>query len=670
MKARPRTFEFDGFRIDLDNHLLAQGERPVPLTPKAFDTLAVLVERHGEVVSKEELLELVWPGTFVEEATLTQNVYTLRKAFTDAGAERAFIETIPRRGYRFTAQVKRIEPFKTEAMPLPELPPFEAEPARDETLRGFERAAGAARDTAREPAPPGTEGSLFHGWRRLVVLSALLVALAAVAAWRLAGRVRTPEPGRPTGTSTAGPVTAAAVTSIAVLPFEPLTESSEDAYLGLGLADALITRLSNLHGLVVRPTSAVRRYTEAHRDAAAIGRELKVDAVLDGTLQRSGSMLRVSVQLVGVGTAAPVWARSFDAEAADLFALQDWLSQRLASELELQLTGPERARLTQRATENPAAYDAYVRGRYFWNRRNEESLAKAIESFRQAIQLDPDFAPAHAGLADCYVLLPIFGSVAPNQAFPQAKEAAARALELDTTLAEAHTALAYAHASYDWDFDAATRGFERAIALNPGYPTAHQWYGFMLAALGRHREAEAELRRAVELDPLSLAINTDLGMVLYFSRRHEQAAEQFRRTIELDPGFAYAHFGLGHANLELGRRDDAVAELRQAAELSEGSPLMQAAYGYALGIAGREAEARRILAGLTARAHRGYVEASHFAFLHIGLGEKREALEWLAKACDERSRFLIFLSTWPIYDSLRDEPGWKALVERVGLPKR
>lgn len=649
MKARPRTFEFDGFRIDLDNHLLTQGERPVPLTPKAFDTLAVLVERHGEVLSKEELLELVWPGTFVEEATLTQNIYTLRKTFSEAGAERTYIETLPRRGYRFTGPVQRVEAFQTEAMPLPELPPYEAEPA--------------VRDAA---LPPPIAGGLFHGRRRLAALSALLVALTAFAAWRLAGGARSGGVGRQARLQG----TAAGVASIAVLPFEPLTDSPEDAYLGLGMADALITRLSNLHGLIVRPTSAVRRYTEEHRDAVAIGRELKVDAVLDGTLQRSGNMLRVSVQLVGVGTAAPLWAKSFDAEAADVFTLQDSLSQRLASELELQLTGQERARLTRRATENAAAYEAYVRGRFFWNRRNEEGLAKAIGSFRQAIQLDPGFALAHAGLADCYVLLPIFGSVAPGQAFPQAKEAAARALELDATLAEAHTSLAYAHASYDWDFEAASRGFERAIALNPGYPTAHQWYGFMLAALGRHREAEAELRRAVELDPLSLVINTDLGMVLYFARRHEAAAEQFRRTLELDPGFAYAHFGLGHADLELGRRDEAVAELRQAAELSEGSPLMQAAYGYALGTSGRAPEARQILADLSARARRGYVEASHFAFLHIGLGEKELALEWLAKACEERSRFVIFLSTWPIYDSLRDEPGWGALVERVGLGRR
>lgn len=657
MKTRPRAFEFDGFRVDLDNHLLTRGDRPVPLTPKAFDTLALLVARHGEVLSKEEILEQVWPGTFVEEATLTQNVYTLRKALSEAGAERSYIETIPRRGYRFVAPVRPAEvAFETAAMPAPELPPFEAEPAgRDDDL------AGAEPPPAGLPASAAGKGrGLFAGGRRLAAFAALVVALAVFVAWRIVGVARS-------GGSGEAP---AGVASIAVLPFEPLTNRPEDAYLGLGMADALISRLSNLHGLVVRPTSAVRRYTEENRDAVAIGRELKVDAVLDGTLQRSGSVLRVSVQLVGVGAAAPVWAKSFDAEATDLFDLQDSLSQRLASELQLQLTRQERARLVQRATENAAAYEAYVRGRYFWNRRTEEGLSKAIDSFRQAIQLDPGFALAHAGLADCYVLLPLFGGVAPTEAFPQAKEAASRALELDASLAEAHTSLAYSHAFFDWDFETAEEGFQRAIALNPGYPTAHQWYAFLLAALGRHPEAEVEARRAVELDPLSLVIHTDLGMVLYFARRHEAAVEQFGRALDLDPTFAYAHFGRGHAELALGRQDEAVAAMRRAAELAAGLAAMQAAYGYALGVAGRQGEARAILADLEARAARGYVEASNFAFVHTGLGEKAQALEWLAKACDERSRFVVFFTTWPIYDSLRGEPGWGELVERVGLGRR
>lgn len=634
MKPGQRTFEFDGFRVDLENHILFKGLEPVALTPKAFDTLAVLVSRHGEVLAKEELLKLVWPGVFVEEANLTQNIYTLRKAFSEAGAPRSYIETIPKRGYRFVGEVQEIS-----APPAPAAPPLESPPA---------------------PARPKEAGTRRPGRLALAAGAALLSVLAGLAAWRL---------GRPSGDSGAGAPGPGEVTSIAVLPFEPLNPRPEDAYLGLGMADALITRLSNLHQLIVRPTSAVRRYAEVDRDPVKVGRELKVDAVLDGTLQRSGDTLRVSVQLVGVGNGAPLWAKTFDASAGGVFELQDSLSKQLAQELQLRLTQQEQARLTQRATRSPKAYEHYIRGRYFWNRRTEEGLSKAIDSFRQAITLDPTYALAYAGVADSYVLLPLFGSVPPSKAFPEAIQAAEAALRLDPELAEAETSLAYSHFFYNWKLEAAERGFRRAIELNPSYPTAHQWYAFLLSALGRHPEGIEHAERAVELDPLSLVINTDLGMTLAFARQFDRAVAQFKKTLELDPSFAYGHYGLGYAHQLQGRPSEAIDEFRLAVVHSNGSVATRAALGQGLAAAGRTDEARAILRDLEAEARRGFVDASQLAQLYTMLGEKERALAALERASEERSRFVLFLATWGIYDSLRAEPRFDALITKVGLPR-
>ena len=589
MDRERRRYEFGPFRLDLGNRLLLRGAVPVPLTPKTFDLLALLAGHPGDVLTKEEILERIWPDTFVEEANLSQTVYMLRRALAAHGGAAEAIETVPRRGYRFAAPVREL-------------------PAEDEG-----------------PAAGGR------------------------------GR-RDRAGGRP-------------VASIAVLPFEPLAAGPDDEYLGLGMADALITRLSNLRRLRVRPTSAVREYTGRSRDAAAAGRELQVDAVLDGTLQRSGDRIRVNVQLVSVGEAAPLWAAQFDAVATGIFELQDAISRQLAHQLSLKLTRREKERITRRATLDPEASQAYIKGWFFWNKRTADGLDKAVECFNEALGRDPGFAQAYAGLADCYLLMPLYANLPSTEAFPRATVAALRALDLDPTLAEAHTSLAYARFFYDRDWAAAERSFRRAIALNPTYPTAHHWFAYYLTALGRHDEAVERGRRALALDPLSLVINSDLGFVLYFARRYDEAVAQLKKTLELDPGFAYGHFALGHALLQLGRAEAAVAELTRAVDLSGGGTAMLAAQGMALAAAGRPDETRAIVAALEERARTGHVEAAHFAFLAIALGERERALDLLARACDERSRFVVFLNVWPIYDPLRGEPGWRDLVRRVGLPE-
>lgn len=587
MRPERRVLEFGAFRLDLANRLLLRGAAPVPLTPKTFELLALLAERPGDVLSKEEILDRVWADTFVEEGNLTQTVYMLRRALAAHGGAAETVETVPRRGYRFVAAVREVE-------------------------------------------------------------------------------VEPPAAGRPRrgGDAEGGPPIAA----IAVLPFEPLAAGPDDEYLGLGMADALITRLSNLRRLRVRPTSAVREYTGKSRDAVAAGRELQVDAVLDGTLQRAGERIRVNVQLISVHEGAPLWAAQFDAEATGIFDLQDSISRQLAHELALKLTRREKERLSRRATFDPEAYQAYIKGWFFWNKRTAEGLAKAMECFDDALGRDPAFAQAYAGLADCYLLMPLYANLPSTEAFPRATTAALRALDLDPTLAEAHTSLAYVRFFYDRDWAAAEASFRRALALNPGYPTAHHWYAYYLAAMGRHDEAVARARRALALDPLSLVINSDLGFVLYFARRFDEAVAQLAATLELDPGFAYARFALGHAYLQTGRAEEAVAELRQAVELSDGGTAMLAALGVAQAAAGRPDQARAVVAALEERAAERHVEAAHFAFLAAALGEPARAVELLGRACDERSRFVVFLDVWPIYDPLRGEPGWRELVRRVGLP--
>lgn len=575
-----QILEFDGFTVDLGRRLLLRDEKPVALTPKAFDTLAALLENPGEVLGKDELLARVWPDAYVEEGILTQNIYTLRKVFQEAGGGRAYIETIPRRGYRFAGPVTQ-RPSRGRATP-----------------RG---------DADEEK-----------------------------------------------------------ISSLAVLPFEPLGNHADDAYLGLGLADTLITRLSNLRQLTVRPTSAVRRFLGVQREPAEVGRLLQVDAVLDGTIRRSGDALRITVQLISVRHDAPLWATQLDAHATDLFTLEDSISQKLADELRLRVTGQERDRLTRSVTRHPEAYDAYLRGRFFWNRRTLEGLEKAIDSFRRAIELDEGFALAYAGLADCRVLLPLYGGVPPREAFPQAIAAAERALSLDDTLAEAHTSLAYARFIYERRWQKAEAGFRKALELSPEYPTAHQWYAFLLSARGRHTEAIAQARQARDLDPLSLIINADLGMVLCFAQ-DAGAVEQFRRTLDLDPAFAYARFGLGLALQQEGRLDDAVGELGLAASMAPDSPTMEAALGQALARNGYPDEARHILDSLEERSKKEPVEASIFAILWTALGEHDRAIDSLERACDEGSRFIAFLATWSLFDPLRSHPRWPGLLRRAGL---
>ncbi|MGH9847774.1 MAG: winged helix-turn-helix domain-containing tetratricopeptide repeat protein, partial [Blastocatellia bacterium] len=431
--------------------------------------------------------------------------------------------------------------------------------------------------------------------------------VARVRAEREGEQQRAPECARSEG---------APVRSIAVLPFKYLGGEGGDEYLGLGIADAIITRLSNLRQIVVRPTSSVRRYASAAQDPLVAGRELRVEAVLEGNIQRAGNRIRATVQLVSVRDEAPLWAEKFDVEFKDIFTVEDATSEQVARALILKLTREERELLAKRYTADSEAYQLYLKGRYNWNKRSRGGLRTAGAYFQQAIDKDPGYALAYAGLADCYNLHSYYGELSPRESFPKAKAASIKALELDEGLAEAHTSLAFVRAWYDWDWPSAESEFQRALELNPNYATAHHWYALFLMAMERAGEALEEIRRAQEIDPLSLPINRDVGLVYYRARHGDRAIEQYLKTIELDPGFWSAHQHLGWAYEQKAMYEEAIAELNQAIAAAGDRTRIWAELGHVYAVSGRREEAEKVLGELQERAAQGYVSPYEIALIY------------------------------------------------------
>jgi DNA-binding winged helix-turn-helix (wHTH) protein/tetratricopeptide (TPR) repeat protein len=582
--AENRYFEFGPFTIDPAHRLLTRRGKSIPLAPKAFDTLMVLVEHSGKLVGKEELIKSVWPETEVEEGNLTFNIHVIRKALGANPKEHKYILTVPGKGYRFVGEVRELSGSSTQ------------------------------------PKPPES-----------------------------------------------GP--AAAAKSIAILPFKSLGSSAEDEYLGVGAADALITRLGNLRQIVVRPTSAVKKYAAAEVDPLAAGRELGVESVLEGSIRRSGDRIRLTVQLSNVADGASIWAEKFDTEFTDVFTVEDTISQQVADALMLRLTGEEKRLLARRYTENAAAFQAYLKGRYVWNKRTEDGLRRAIEQFDNAIGEDPGYALAYAGLADCYGLLSLYGVAAPNECFPRSKAAAARALEIDPLLAEAHTSLAYAHLFYDWDFPAAERQFKRAIELNPNYATARHWYHEYLTQMGRLDEAMVQINLARELDPLSPVINAAMVLPLMNGGQYDEAIRRLKRVIDLEPGFYRTHLFLGLAYVQKREMASAFKEIEEAITLSEGSTRAVALLGWAYAVSGNRARAEEILVRLKRRMNDRYVPPYAMVLIYTALGEKEKAFEWLEKGYDERDEFLTRIKIAPELVSLRTDPRFHDLLRRVGFDR-
>jgi serine/threonine protein kinase/tetratricopeptide (TPR) repeat protein len=463
------------------------------------------------------------------------------------------------------------------------------------------------------------------------------------------------------------PVSAPQVRSIAVLPFKPLLADIRDESLELGMADTLITRLSNIREITVRPISAVRKYVELEQDAIAAGREQRVDAVLEGNIQKAGEKVRVTVRLIRVRDGAPLWVSQFDENMTNIFAVQDAISDRVAAALAVQLTGEEKGKLTKRHTTNLEAYQLYLKGRYHLNRLTDDGFRKGLEYFQQAIDKDAHYGLAYAGLADAYNLLSGWGALPPDEGFPQAKAAAIKALELDESLAEAHTSLGVVRLFYDWDWPGAEREFRRALDINQNYSDAHQMYGYYLALRGRFDEAVPAMIRAQDLDPLSLAKIIGMGDILYLNRKPNQAIEHYQKVLEMDPNSGLAHWALGNAYVQERRYDEAIAAYQTAIPLSGDSPDEPASLGYVYALSGRRREAQQVINELKKRARRSYIPPILIGTIYAGLGDKDQAFAWIEEGYGSRDSLLVFLKVDPIFDGLRSDPRFTDLLQRVGF---
>ena len=582
-KSSQLIYEFGPFRLCARESVLLRAGEPVPLTPKAFDTLLLLIENRGHILEKNELMKRLWPSSFVEENNLNQNISVLRKALGEAHGQQRYIETISKRGYRFIAAVRETrEANGRRGVPFP--------------------SAGSQRG----------------------------------------------------------------MNSISVLPFRPLGSNRSDDYLGLGMADALITKLGNLSQIVVRPTSAVRKYNSVSQTPAAAGKALKVDAILEGTIQKAAGKIRVTVQFVRVEDGATLWAARFDEKFTNIFDVQDSISDKVSELLMLKLSAEDRKRLIKHGTESSEAHNAYLRGRYFWNKRTEEGLRKAIDYFQQAVEIDPGYALAHGGIADCYTLLGEYGYMAPRVALSLARSAASRALEIDEGLAEAHTSLADVKLFYDWDWKGAKCEFERALELNPNYATGYHWYSWYFLGRCEFQSATATIGRAKDLDPLSLIINTTVAMPYYYARQYDRALELLRQALEMDDNFALAHTYMGMCQLQRGQHEEALREFQRARSL-EDIPRTLALLGCAEAASGDLSRAHATLQELTEVSARRYVSPYNLACIHASCGEHDQAFDDLDAACREHCGGLIWLKIDPILDPIRPDPRFQTLLRHVGL---
>jgi eukaryotic-like serine/threonine-protein kinase len=458
------------------------------------------------------------------------------------------------------------------------------------------------------------------------------------------------------------------ISSLAVFPFENLTRDPENEYLSDGIPGSLINNLATVPRLRVIAQSTVFRYKGRQIDPQAVGRELHVRAVLTGRMMRSGGSLRIGTELVDVATGTQLWGEQFDRKPGDIFAIQDEISHEISEKLRLQLTRAEKKRLIKRHTQDPEAYRLYLQGRHHWNRWTEEGFYKAIGYFLQAVEKDPGYALAFAGVADSYVLLGWNSYLSPKDAFPRGRAAAMSALELDPGLGEAHASLAAVLWLYDWHWPEAQSEFKRSLALNPSYPTGNHWHAEFVMTMGHPTEAIAKMKNSQELDPLSLIINVAIGWACYMARRYDEAIEQLLRTVELDPHYPVAHWILGLLYRITGRHNLAISAGEKAVDLSGGSPLTRAALAHTYGVSGRASEARQALDDLTQLAKRTYVAPHFFAGVYIGLGDNDRAMEYLEKSHDEHCHWLLYLHIDPSLDALRSTPRFQDLLKRVGLP--
>jgi TolB-like protein/DNA-binding winged helix-turn-helix (wHTH) protein/Flp pilus assembly protein TadD len=606
-------YEFGPYRLNASARVLLRDGTVVPLTPKAIDILAVLVKNSGELVGKEELMKAVWPDAFVEEGSLTQNISILRKALGPDADGGPYIETMAKRGYRFVAQVRQVE------------------------------SNGSKPDAAPVPGRP---------WRRPMTVAALAI-LAAAGGAALYVRLG---------------AHASQVRSVVVLPLENQSGDPKQDYFADGLTEVLTGDLAKIRTLRVVSRTSAMHYRKTTKLAPEIARELNVDALVEGSVARSGDRVQIRIQLIRGSTDEHLWAESYDREMKDVLRLQSEVALAIAREIQARLSPEEQVRFSGRRPVNQDAFDSYLRGRYAWNERTPAAIHAAIGHFQAAIQFDPAYAPAYAGLADCYNQLGtvIIGVRPPSETRPMAVAAARKALEIDNGLAEAHAALAYTDL-YDWNWARAEQGFRKAIELNPSYASAHLWYAHFLTARRRFNEALQEVYTARGLDPLSPIIATQVGWIYHKMGRQEEAIAEYRKVLASFPEYIWAHWQIGLALSLQSRHDQAVAALEKACSLSGRNPSILGSLAMAYGRAGERTKALKLLAELNELARRRYVSPAAFESVYSGLGDLDRQFEYLEKSYRERSNSLAHLAVNPGRERALGDPRGQELLRRLGL---
>lgn len=618
-------YQFGPYRLDSVQHLLFRDGQVISLAPKAAETLVVLVQNHGRLVEKDELMKAVWPDTFVEEANLTVHISALRKLFQDEAHPGGYIETIPRRGYRFVGAVVE----------------------RSATEDGVSR--GAVADQPGAASPRSRVSRL-----RLLIAGSCLVALLA-AGLLLKGR------GRLFG------FVSRKIHSVAVLPLQNLSGDPNQEYLADGLTEALVTDLAQVRSLRVISRTSVMTYKRTNKKLPEIARELNVDAVVEGSVVRSGDRVQVTAQLIEAPSDTHLWAQTYEGSPRDLLMLQNRMAQAIVQEVRATLTPEEKLRLTTIHQVNPEAHEAYLQGRYFWNRRTPAALLASLELYEKATKADPNSAEAYSAMATVYATMVATDQFPPQEMEGKAKAAAEKARLLDEGLAEPHAVLGYMKAVSDYDWDGSYSEFDRAIALDPSYAMAHHWYGYMLEVRGRFDDALREVHKAQELDPLNLAEQESPAQVLYWSHKYDQCIAQSAKTLQLDPNFFYAHMFMADCLAQLKRDDEAIAELQKTLRITPHNTAVMARLGYVLGTVGRKRETLDLLKQMERERQSEYNSAGLQAWIYAGIGDRERTLQLLEQDESQRGVTTLFLRDDAKLDFVRSDPRFIAVLKKAHL---
>lgn len=628
-----KRLKFGVFEADFRTGELTKLGKRVRLQEQPFQLLAMLLDNPGKLVTREELHRKLWPETIVDfDHGLNKAISKIREALGDSAENPRFVETVARRGYRFLADVAVVHDELETA-------PRDLIVRREPRLLHFIDASRSARRRAR-----------ILAWSFLCLGAALLVGIAL--SWSL-------YPWRHSVPT---------IRSLAVLPLKNLSGDSSQDYFADGMTDELIAQLGQINRLRVISRTSAMTYKGGHKPLAQIARELNVEAVVEGSVLRSGERVRIIAQLIRVPADTNIWAQSYEGDLRDMLALQSNVARSIAEQIQGTLKPQEQAALTKSKTVNPDAYEAYLKGRYFWNKRTGNDLKKAIEYFNHAIEVDPAYAEAYSGLADAYALSGDweYGVLSPQAAFHEARAAATKALALDKNLGEAHTSLAFALDLYGWDWKTAETEYKLAIKLNPSYATAHLWYAWHHILMGQNSEGISELKKAKSLDPLSLIINADMADALCVAHLFDEAVQQGKRTLELDPHFAVAHYVLGQAFEQKKMHEEAIAEFRKAIEISGHSVAFESALAHVYAVSGRQEQAIKLAKDLESRNDQNPSAQASIALIYVGLDDPNQAMIWLNKAYD--ARFNPSILRRPAFDPIRSDPRFKDLLSRIGLP--